>query len=89
MLTVPFCPLSSLFLGDFLTWNYKISAIDLLEKLLTLNPQNRITAADAIEHPFLAEFHDPGDEPVAEATLEWAFEERNLTLEQWKGESPE
>jgi serine/threonine protein kinase len=34
----------------FVSWSEEL--IDLLGKMLTLNPVNRITAAEALEHPF-------------------------------------
>jgi len=39
-------------------------AIDLLSKLLTIDPEQRITAEEALEHPFFSELHDAGDEPI-------------------------
>ncbi|ODQ82901.1 hypothetical protein BABINDRAFT_159393 [Babjeviella inositovora NRRL Y-12698] len=41
-------------------------AIDLLEKLLSFNPQKRITVSEALNHPYLALYHDAEDEPDAE-----------------------
>ena len=40
-------------------------ATDLLEKLLTFNPRNRITVEEALEHPYVSFYHDPNDEPIA------------------------
>ena len=37
-------------------------AMDLLKKLLVFNPQNRITAQEALEHPYVAEFRNPEEE---------------------------
>lgn len=37
-------------------------AVDLLEKMLMFNPDKRITAVDALAHPYFAEFHDLEDE---------------------------
>ena len=39
-------------------------AIDLLDKMLTFDPAVRITCEQALEHPYLAPWHDPTDEPV-------------------------
>lgn len=38
-------------------------AIDLLEQLLQFNPAKRPTAAQALEHPYVEQFHSPEDEP--------------------------
>lgn len=40
-------------------------AHDLLEKCLTFNPKRRIDVNDALQHPYLASYHDPNDEPTA------------------------
>ena len=37
-------------------------AVDLLEKMLVLDPDNRITANDALQHPYISKYHDPEDE---------------------------
>jgi len=39
-------------------------AIDLLTKLLRFNPNKRITAEEALRHPYVAQFHNPLEEPV-------------------------
>lgn len=38
-------------------------AVDLMERLLTFNPQKRITVEEALLHPYLSLYHDPDDEP--------------------------
>lgn len=37
--------------------------IDFLEKLLQFNPQKRLTAEQALAHPYLKQFHIESDEP--------------------------
>ncbi|CAF1091977.1 unnamed protein product [Adineta steineri] len=41
------------------------NALDLLERLLTFDPNKRITVCDALAHPYLKQHHDPQDEPIA------------------------
>ena len=61
-------------------------AIDLLERTLDLDPDTRITAVDALAHPYLAQYADPTDEPDSEA-YDQSFEEEELDLASWKGQS--
>ena len=35
-------------------------ALDLMARLLVFNPNHRLTAEEALEHPFVADFHNPG-----------------------------
>jgi len=37
-------------------------AIDMLKKMLYFNPYKRMTVDEALEHPFVADFHDPSNE---------------------------
>ncbi|KAG0738999.1 hypothetical protein G6F22_002439 [Rhizopus arrhizus] len=59
-------------------------AIDLLEKMLTFDPRKRITAEEALSHPYLAPYHDPTDEPVAPEKFDWSFNEADLPVDTWK-----
>lgn len=34
----------------------------LMDQLLEYNPDKRITAEKALEHPYLSQYHQPGDE---------------------------
>lgn len=41
-------------------------AIDLLKKLLSFSPKNRLTATEALNHEYVSFYHEPNDEPNAE-----------------------
>ncbi|KAG7238353.1 hypothetical protein INR49_031069 [Caranx melampygus] len=58
-------------------------AVDLLEKMLVLDTDKRITATEALAHPYFAQYHDPDDEPEAEP-YDQSFESRELEIEEWK-----
>jgi mitogen-activated protein kinase 1/3 len=41
------------------------NALDLLERLLTFDPNKRIDVTDALAHPYLKQYYEPNDEPIA------------------------
>ena len=63
-------------------------ALDLLEKLLAFNPIKRINVEEALRHPYLEPYHDPEDEPTADAIPEEFFDfdknKDSLTKEELK-----
>jgi len=52
-------------------------ALDLLAKMLHFDPAKRITCDQALEHPYLAVWHDPTDEPVCPTKFDFSFEEED------------
>lgn len=52
----------------------KPEAMDLLQKMLEVDPRKRISAADAIAHPYLKNFFDPTDEPTFKGEADFKFE---------------
>lgn len=44
---------------------YLPAALDFLEKILTFNPMDRLTAEEALAHPYMADYSFPLDEPVS------------------------
>ncbi len=60
-----------------------VLAVDLLEKMLVLDTDKRITASQALAHQYFSQYHDPDDEPEAEP-YDQSFESRDLDIEEWK-----
>lgn len=59
-------------------------AIDLVEKMLTFDPRQRITVEGALAHPYFASLHDISDEPVCSMPFSFDFEQHALSEEQMK-----
>ncbi|XP_022452594.1 mitogen-activated protein kinase 12 isoform X4 [Delphinapterus leucas] len=58
-------------------------AVNLLEKMLVLDAERRVTAAKALTHPYFESLHDTEDEPKAQKYDE-SFDDVDRTLEEWK-----
>ncbi|TFK26179.1 Pkinase-domain-containing protein [Coprinopsis marcescibilis] len=60
-------------------------ALDLMGKMLTFDPETRITVPQALEHPWLAAYHDETDEPEClEKFDRWREIEQLETLEDFR-----
>ncbi|KAJ7918268.1 kinase-like domain-containing protein [Mycena leptocephala] len=44
-----------------------LNAIDFLSKALMFNPMERLTVGEALQHPYLSDYHDLDDEPIIAA----------------------
>lgn len=58
-------------------------AIDLLEKMLELDADKRVTAEQALAHQYLEKYADPSDEPTS-SLYDQSFEDMDLPVEKWK-----
>ncbi len=57
-------------------------AVDLLSKLIQFDPSKRFTAAQALEHQYLADFRQPEDEGTYDnGAVDFSFEDLPLTKE--------
>ncbi|XP_067420434.1 mitogen-activated protein kinase 11 isoform X4 [Emydura macquarii macquarii] len=58
-------------------------AVDLLEKMLILDSDKRITASEALAHAYFVQYHDPDDEPEA-GLYDESIENKERTIDEWK-----
>ncbi|KAL3665476.1 hypothetical protein V7S43_009511 [Phytophthora oleae] len=54
-------------------------ALDLLQKMLVIDPNKRISVDDALAHPYLASIRNVEDETTATASFDFDFENEKLT----------
>lgn len=59
-------------------------ALDLLAAMLRFEPRERISVTQALEHPYLAKYHDPDDEPTCVPAFDFEFDKLSLSKEQIK-----
>lgn len=53
-------------------------ALDLLNKMLTFNPDHRATVEECIRHPYFEGLHSPEDEILAPYPFDWASDNFEL-----------
>lgn len=61
------------------------TALDLLTRLLQFNPNKRITAAEALAHPYVAPFHNAADEPVCDKPIKIVIDDnKKLPISEYR-----
>ncbi|KAM6216548.1 mitogen-activated protein kinase 12 isoform 3-T3 [Rhynchocyon petersi] len=58
-------------------------AVNLLEKMLVLDAEQRVTAAEALAHPYFETLHEAEEEPTAQK-YDDSFDDVDRTLDEWK-----
>uniref|UniRef100_A0A672H7E6 mitogen-activated protein kinase n=1 Tax=Salarias fasciatus TaxID=181472 RepID=A0A672H7E6_SALFA len=58
-------------------------AVSVLERMLLLDPEKRVTAAEALALPYFSEFREPEEETEAQP-YDHSLDNTELTLDQWK-----
>lgn len=58
-------------------------AVSVIEHMLLLDPEKRVTAAEALTLPYFTEFKDSEEEKEAQP-YDHSLDNAELTLEQWK-----
>nr|WRY74751.1 mitogen-activated protein kinase 7 [Rachycentron canadum] len=59
-------------------------ALDLLGAMLHFDPRERISVTQALEHPYLAKYHDQDDEPICVPAFDFEFDKLPMNKEQIK-----
>eukprot|EP01134_Creolimax_fragrantissima_P000929 CFRG0929T1 len=60
-------------------------AVDFLSKCLVFDGKRRMNVLEALEHPFLARFHNPVSEPILDSKFDFSkYEEKDYTVDEWK-----
>ena len=60
-----------------------VTAVCVLEKMLLLDPEQRVSASEALELPFFGEFRDTEEETEA-LPYDQTMDNTDLPLDQWK-----
>jgi len=61
-------------------------ALDMLQHLLSFNPNKRYTAVDALEHPYVGAFHNPEEEYSSDHKIEISIDDnQKRTIEEYRG----
>jgi len=58
--------------------------LDLIDKCLEFSPDKRITVEEALAHPYVANLHDPSDEPAFDKDVNFTFEKGDVSLTELK-----
>lgn len=59
--------------------------MDLLDRMLDLDPDTRISTDEALAHEYLQTYYDPSDEPVTDRS-DHSYEKQEYDLPTWRRE---
>jgi mitogen-activated protein kinase 15 len=60
-------------------------ATDLMKRLLIFNPNKRLTAEEALKHPYVSMFHNPAEEGICKEPLHVSFDDyRRYTVNEYR-----
>merc|ERR1719510_2595869 len=67
--------------------NADAESLNLLSRLLQFNPEKRISAFNALKHPFVSHFHNPDEEPSCENEITICIDDnKKLSVSEYRDE---
>lgn len=58
--------------------------MDLLDKMLQLDVEKRLTATEALAHPYFDQFRDVEEETEAQQSYDDSLEHEKLSIDEWR-----